>query len=114
MSGQVSAPLIVGFRFVLANEDLVSHLKSLEIERVTYEPAVIWDPKRRIELTTHNRLRVGQYFEADQINDLDLDGHRLLVMGDSYLFVSPSLKRALDKEGFDYLRFNEGLTQFAG
>ena len=113
MTGQVSAPLIVGFRFVLANEELVSFLKSLEIARVAYETAVIWDSRRRRELTTHYRLRVGQYFEAGQISDLDLDGHRMLVMGDSALFVSPSLKRALENAKFDFLRFSEGLSRFA-
>ncbi len=114
MSGQASAPLIVGFRFALADETLVSTLGSLDIPQVIYEPAIIRDSREQKELTTHHRLKIGQHFEHDQISDLDLDGHRMFVMEDSHLFVSPSLKRVLDSDEFPNLRFSEGLSMFAG
>ena len=114
MTGVPSAPLIVGFQFILANHELVSFLKALKIPRVSYAPAIIWDAQRQTELTTHHRLKIGQCFDYDHINDLDLDGHRLLVMGESHLFVSPSLKRALEGDEFGFLRFSEGLSKFAG
>jgi hypothetical protein len=60
------------------------------------------------------RIRVGQFFSADQLADLALDGMRLLTMDDRDYFVSPDLKNALGASSFKYLRLTEGLHGFAG
>jgi len=49
----------------------------------------------------------------DQMQDFALDGQRILILNDEYYFVSPSLKQVLERAGFDYLEFTEGLTGFA-
>ncbi|MDN3577824.1 hypothetical protein QWZ03_13705 [Chitinimonas viridis] len=56
---------------------------------------------------------IGHYFSVDQIDDLDLDGNRLLILGDEYLFASPSLMHSFNQAEFSYLEFSEGLSSFA-
>ena len=113
MDGTVIAPLMVGFQYVLANYELCDFLESLDLERVEYIPAILWNRATNEETRTHKRLKVGQFFASDQINDLNLDGPRLLTMDDTSLFVSPDLKELLEASGFECLRFSEGLSRFA-
>ena len=113
MDGTVTAPLMVGFQYVLASYDLCDFLEPLELDRVEYAPAILWNRSRNEETRTHKRLKIGQFFTSDQINDLNLDGPRLLTMDDSSLFVSPALKELLEASGFECLRFSEGLSWFA-
>jgi len=54
---------------------------------------------------------INQHFDSDQINDIDLDGKRFLVMDKRYLFVSPELKLILEKSKHRFV-FSEGLTGF--
>lgn len=113
MTGVPDSPLIVGFRFVLASKEFASVLRSLEIPGVTYEKATIWDARRRREINTHFRLRIDERFEYDEVRDLELEGLHMLVMGEEALFVSPSLMRALQRQKLNFLRFSEGLSEFA-
>lgn len=108
-----SAPFMSGYQFLLVENELGTFLKSLGIERARFEPVVLFNRTTGEELTTHTRIRVGQFFKHDQILDLDLTGLRLLTMNDEYYFVSPELKDILEQSTFKYLRFNEGLNEFA-
>ena len=107
------SPFMVGYNYVLVEAPLAEFLHRLGLERVQFEPAVIWDPASKSEITTHVRLRIGQFFTTSQINDLALEGPRLLALGDQYCFVSPALKELLQQSPFSYLRFSEGLSEFA-
>ena len=102
-----------GYRYLLVERPLADFLKEVGVERVQYEAAVIYDPSSKEELTSHVRLRVGQFFTAGQLKDLDISGTRLLTMNDEYYFASPELKVLLEKSPFSYLRFSEGLKGFA-
>jgi hypothetical protein len=57
---------------------------------------------------------VQQFFQDRDLPDVPLSGYRILAFSDQYYFVSPGLKDALEARGFEYLRFSEGLSQFAG
>lgn len=107
------APFMPGYHYLLVVHELAEFLKHIDIERVRYEPAVIFSPISGEEYRTHTRIRVGQYFTHDQLRDLPLDGNRLLTMNDQYFFVSPELKARLETGPFPYLRFTEGLRGFA-
>ena len=107
-------PLLSGYKHLLVERRLGSFLASLDIERISIEPVLFKDPVLNTERSTHDRIRVGQFFTTDQIKDLPLDGFRLLTLNDQYYFVSPSLKDALELEGFAGLEFSEGLAAFAG
>jgi hypothetical protein len=107
------APFMYGPDYFLITRELANLLEELDIPRVHFEPAVIWDRGINQEHRTHVRLVVSQWFSVDQIKDLDLDGYRLLTLGDEYLFVSPTLKEKLDASDFKYLCFSEGLSEFA-
>jgi len=104
-------PLMVGYDYVLVENKLYDYLQNLDIERVTFEDATIWDRKADIEHKNYKRMIVNQHFNSDQINDIDLDGKRFLVMDKRYLFASPDLKQELEKSEFDF-RFSEGLSEF--
>ena len=113
MDGSVTAPLMIGYEYVLASHEFCDFLEPHDLDRVEFVPAVLWNRAQDVETRTHKRLKVGQFFTQDQINDLNLDGPRLLTMDDRYLFVSPILKEILEASGFEYLRFSEGLSKFA-
>lgn len=106
-------PVAYGFKHLLVERRLATFLKSLGLERVKFEPAVFLIRSTGKQWSSHERVRVGQYFKADQVRDLALDAHRILTLNDEHYFVSPSLKRALENAGFDYLEFTEGLAGFA-
>ena len=107
------APLMIGYRYVLVEEGLAKFLQSLPLERIRYENVTLFNRGTAEEVRTHIRIRVGQFFEASQIQDIALSGLRILTMNDEYIFVSPELKRELEASGFKYLRFSEGLSGFA-
>jgi hypothetical protein len=108
------SPFLSGYRYLLVERELAAFLTALGIERVRYEPAVLFNRGTGEELRTHVRLHVGQLFSENQLLDLPLDGLRLLAMHDQEYFVSPELKVELEASPFHYLRFTEGLSGFAG
>src|ERR1700712_4850738 len=107
------APWCHGYGYLLVERTLADFLMAAEIERVRFEPAIVFDPSTDEEYRSLVRVRVGQFFMSVQIRDLSLDGNRLLTMGDSHVFVSPTLKTRLDTAGFNYLEFSDGLSRFA-
>lgn len=107
-------PMMTGYEYVLVENQFAGYLECLDVPRLEIVDAVIYDPRKKQEIRTHRQLRIGQRFSADMIRDIDLDGERLLLMGQQYVFVSPSLKVRLEASPFNYLRFSEGLSEFAG
>jgi len=108
------SPFMAGYGYLLVEKALAVFLEGLDIERVRFEPAVLWDRGSGEILHTHARLHVGQFFTIDQINDLPLDGLRLLTLGDENYFASSELKSCLEASPFCYLQFSEGLSEFGG
>ena len=107
------APLMVGSGYVLVENRLAEFLRKFPLERVRFEQATIWHRRTGEEHRTHERLIVSQLFSSDQINDLNLEGCRLLSLGDEHLFASPELAEQLSSGDFPYLRFNEGMKGWA-
>ena len=106
------APLMTGFDYVLAEKPLAEFLFARGLERVRFLPAIIYRRGTGEEYHTHEQLLVGQRFSSTSIRDVALDGERLLLMDERYLFASPSLKEVLAESQFDYLQFSEGLSEF--
>lgn len=106
-------PLVAGYGYLLVEQRLAFRLQELEVERVKFEQAVLFNPASGEEQRTHTRLRVNQFLRAGDLRDVSLDGLRLLTLNDQYYFVSPALKVVLEKGEFPYLRFSEGLSEFA-
>lgn len=107
------APFMYGRGYFLVERPLADFLRQLNLERVRLEPAVIWHRRIDREYLSHEHLLVNQYFTLDQINDIDLDGERLLSMNDEYLFASRAMKDRLEAGAFRYLCFSLGLSEFA-
>ena len=105
---------IAGYGYLLVERRLALRLQELQVERVKFEPAVLFDPVSGEEQYTLTRLRVSQFFRANELIDLSIEGLRLLTLNDQYYFVSPALKVQLEDGAFPYLRFSEGLSEFAG
>jgi hypothetical protein len=107
-------PLMCGFGYILMAAPLADFIKAIGVERIDIERAVILDRRQNKEYHTHHSLTVGDTFSSSEIDDLNLDGDRLFIMGNEYLFASPSLKSKLANGLFKYLEFGEGLYGFAG
>jgi hypothetical protein len=114
LEGGDLAPLMVGYQYVLVESKFAEYVEVLDLPRLKVVDAVIYDPRRRQEILTHKQLRIEQQFSSDMIRDVDLDGERFLFMDGRSLFVSPLLKQRLEASPFEYLRFSEGLSEFAG
>jgi hypothetical protein len=107
-------PFMSGPNYLLIERKLAQYLEKLNVENATFREAVILDRSKNEEHHSHKEVIVSQHFSSDEINDIDMDGDRILMMGNEYIFVSPSLKDKLEKSEFGYLRFSEGLSNFAG
>lgn len=107
-------PFMSGYRYLIVEEALAAFLADCGVERVRYEPAILFDRASGTEHGGHVQVHVNQFFKPQDIKDLALDGPRLLTMEDQHYFVSLDLKRLLERSPFTYLRFSEGLTGFAG
>ncbi len=105
---------MAGHRFLLVENALAAYLNSQGLERVRFEPAILFNRVTGEELTSHTRVRVGQIFQPDQISDAELDGLRLLTMNDEFYFASPALAAKLEQSPFTHIKFSEGLDGFAG
>jgi hypothetical protein len=108
------APLMVGHDYVLVETAFADYVEVLDVPRLGIIDAIIYDPRRNQEIHAYRQLQIGQRFSSDMIRDIDLQGERILLMGDTDLFVSPSLKQRLEASPFKYLRFTEGLSEFVG
>lgn len=108
------APLMAGYDYVLAESKLAEYVEVLDLPRLEVVDAVIYDPRRKQELRTYKRLRIGQRLSSDTIRDINLDGERVLLMDGGSVFVSLLLKQRLEASPFAYLQFTEGLSEFAG
>ena len=109
--GDIS-PIMIGYKYVLVESKIAEYLKTLEIERVTFKPAIIWHRSTDIEYSNYQEMVVNHHFESSQINDINIDGKQSLLMESRYLFASPELKAVLKNSNIR-LEFSEGLSQFA-
>jgi len=107
------APFMNGFGYVLIQPDLAQFIEELDIDRIQFEPAVVWHRGKDVEYGPYVNLRVGQWFNAQMIDELDLSEYKMYSLNDTYLFVSPALKQKLEASPFNYLFFSEGLASFA-
>jgi len=109
-SGKIS-PIMSGFKYLLVEDEIASYLQSLEIERVTYSPAIIWDRKNDIEHKNYQSMNINHHFESGEISDIDLTGKQFLLMGNRYPFVTPELKSTLENSPYNF-KFSHGLSNF--
>jgi hypothetical protein len=109
-----ATPFMSGYRYLIVEEALAAFLADCGVERVRYEPAILFDRASGTEHGGHVQVHVNQFFASADIKDLALDGPRILTMNDTAYFVSLDLKRQLERSPFAYLRFTEGFTGFAG
>jgi hypothetical protein len=104
-----------GAQYVLADDELTSFLRSLDLDQVSFEPAVLWNRKTDVEVHTHTLVSIDRYIEANQVEQFELGGYQLCFAeieggrggrGVSMrICVNSLLKDALEDAGFEYLQF---------
>ena len=104
-------PIMVGQKYILLQNKVAEVVQNLEVERVSFEPATIWNRKTDTEYPDYQKMSVHRHFTAAEINDIDLDGKQFLVMDNQYVFVTPELKNALETTRLN-LKFNKGFSNF--
>ena len=107
-------PFMCGYGYLLVERELANFLEGLGLERAVFKDALIYDPVAKEEIKTHLEIVLNQHFSSIDIRGINLDGDKLLMMDNQYIFVTPSLKDKLTKSEFSYLKFSEGLSEFAG
>lgn len=113
LSGGTVAPLMTGYRYVLADQEFLENISQAEAEGFATEPAIILNRGKNLEIDTHSKLTIFHNFSSDSINDLDLDGDRLILMDRTYLFCTPSLATNLVELDIPWLNISPGLSRFA-
>ena len=112
MGAREIEPVLIGHKYILIEKEIADKFIDLGADRFTTESVIIWNRQEDIEYFGHVKMMVNHHFEADQINDIDLDGKQFLLMENKYLFVSPELKSVLETQ-FPKFEFTEGLSHFA-
>lgn len=120
------ASMMIGYDYVLVEGDFAQYLTTLDLPGLEIIDAIIYEPWLKKEIRTHKQLLIDQQFSSDMMRnshqssspdtihrEIDLDGERFLLMDRQYVFVSSGLRERLEASGFNYLRFTEGLSEFA-
>jgi hypothetical protein len=102
---------MIGHKYVLVKKEIAEYFKAIDVERVTYEPAIIWERSTDTEHTDYVRLLINHHFETSQIDDIDISGKQFLLMDNNYVFVTPTLNSELEQSKYDF-QFSEGMTNF--
>ena len=106
-------PFMSGYNYLLVERKLAEYLANLNVDGTTFRDVVIWDSSKNEDYHSHKEVIIDQHLSTDEIDDINLNGDRIFVMDNQYVFVSPSLKEKLEKSDFGYLQFSEGLSEFA-
>tara|TARA_B110000196_G_C21144824_1_gene665964 strand:+ start:560 stop:970 length:411 start_codon:yes stop_codon:yes gene_type:complete len=109
-----SGPLdsvMVGFKYILVKNSIADTLKELDIDRVTFKPAIIWNRKNDTEDLSYTKMEVSHHFESENLNDIDIEGSQFLLLDNRYLFVSPELKVKLEASTLNWT-FSKGFGNF--
>ena len=114
LSGGELAPLMTGPEYVVCERIFIDLMDSLGCEGFTAEPVTLFRRRKAEEIQGYFRLRIHRGFSSDQINDLDLDGDRLLLMDNSHLFCTPSIGNKLQSARAPYFELSVGLSRFGG
>jgi len=104
--------LLVGTNYVLAEKEFAEYLQALDIQRVSYKQAIIWNRRANEEYKNHMELIISHHFNSSDIHDINTEGNQFLIMNNSYLFVSQKLKQELEKSKYKFT-YTEGLNHFA-
>lgn len=108
------ALLMCGYQYVIVEDKFADYLDALDIRSIELRKVIIWNRQTNKEFRNYKQILFDRHFSLNQINDLNIDGIKMMLMDNHHLFVSPKLKQILEKSEFDYLLFSEGLSQFAG
>ena len=95
-------PFMSGYDYLLVETKLAEYLENLNVENATFRDVVILNRSKNEEYHSHKEVIVGQHFSSDEVNDVNLDGDRILMMDNQYVFVSPSRTEKLEKTEFGY------------
>ncbi len=112
MNGAEPEQIMIGYGYIFVENELATTLENLDVERIKFFPAILFDRSKMKELSTHSKMVVNHHFDSDQIKDLDIVGKQFLLMSNQYLFVSPELKDIL-QEVVPKLTYPKGLSRFA-
>lgn len=108
------APLMYGYGYVIVEEKLANYLELLDIPNIDLQKIIIWNRQSNKEHRNYKQILFDQRLFLNQMNDLNIDGVKMIFFDNQYLFVSPKLKQILEKSEFDYLLFSAGFDGFAG
>lgn len=102
---------IMGHKYILIKNDIVSELELHSIEGVAYEVAIILDRRSNLEIISYKQLTINRHFESSDLNNINLEGSQFLVMDNRHLFVTPSLYGVLSNLDVGFM-FSKGFGNF--
>lgn len=80
MSGAVAEEIMIGHGYILIKNEIAKKLENLDIERIKFRPAILFDRGEMKEYKTHSVMVVSHHFDSDQIKDINIDGKQFLLM----------------------------------
>ena len=104
-------PVMIGYKYILLKNSIADQLKVLDIDRIKFKPAIIFNRKEETEDDSYTQMEVNHHFEPGSIHDLNLDGLQFLLLDHRYLFVTPDLKICIEALGINW-EFSKGLSNF--
>lgn len=103
--------IMVGFKYVLVENKIAHYFQSLNIERVTFKPAIIWERTIDTEHKNYQQMCINHHFDYSMARDINLEGKQFLLMDNRYLFASPELAKVLLSSDLGF-SLREGFSEF--
>lgn len=107
------SPFMEGFGYILIEDRLAVFIELLNIEGIILKDAVIWERSLNKEHHNYKQLLIKKKITPENLKELDSKSLQMYVFNETYLFISPQLKEALENAGFDYLSFSLDFSEFA-
>lgn len=103
--------IMIGHKYILVRDDVVEKIIDTGVERVSFEPAIIWNRKTDKSYSNYQKMTSHRHFDSSNLNDIDIERKQFLILDNHYLFATPELKVALESLELG-LKFSEGFGNF--
>ena len=103
--------IMIGHKYTLVRDDVVEKIIDTGVERVSFEPAIIWNRKINKVYSNYQKMTSHRHIESSNLNSIDIEGKQFLVLDNHHLFATPELKLALESLDLG-LKFRERFGNF--
>ena len=111
MRGEKLPHLMVGFKYIVVSKRLKDIIETIQVEGISFSPVKIMLTNKVAADGYFFEMAVQNTFNSSDYAKIATDGCKMYVMDSQYLFVTHSIREALEAYELD-LEFSVGLSNF--